>query len=641
MKFKILKQKYSICCLSLVCSVLFVPNLVYGQTERDSLLNIWNNVKLVDSTRANAYDTFIKTYYISKKPDSAYTAIKELQVFADEKNLRKQQVDAMLLEGYLYFNLGATKNALRLYKNALATYKQLNNKKGMATALSNIGSVYSTDFRYDESLAYYNSSLAIFENINDTLNISKVLIFIGNIYGNKYQLEKATTYFDKSLIYIIPTKDSRSEALVYSNMADNFTRKKEYQKAERYYYKSLEISSNIKDPNGERNTLFALSKCFLHQKKYDECILRAKESLTIAAQIGDNMYSVANYYSLSDVYKAKNNIELAFEYLEKATSLESQIKQHSANRALQKLEIEKIKMKDSLLQVEKTTQVALNHEKEINAKNLQRTRLILGWGGSLSALSIFGLIIYRNTKRKQHKAEKERQEQIEEKEKILKDLELTTIDAMIEGQEKERQRLASDLHDSVGATLAAAKMQFEYLIKHQNDAQASENLIKKTSTLLEDAYVEIRSMAHLKNAGVMAKNGLLPAVERLSKSASGINNLQLEVKSFGLDKRLENTLEIAIFRIVQELVTNIIKHAQASIGTIHLTNHEHNLNIMVEDNGIGFNPYNISTPKNGMGLNSINQRVAHLNGKITIDSRQNKDQRVGETGTTIIIDLPI
>ncbi|EPR72975.1 two-component sensor histidine kinase [Winogradskyella psychrotolerans RS-3] len=103
----------------------------------------------------------------------------------------------------------------------------------------------------------------------------------------------------------------------------------------------------------------------------------------------------------------------------------------------------------------------------------------MAWGGSLAVLSVIAFLVYRNIKRKQYKAEQERQDEIDAKEKILKDLELSTIDAMIEGQEKERQRLAADLHDSVGATLAAAKLQFDYFVKHQNDVEDSEELTKK------------------------------------------------------------------------------------------------------------------------------------------------------------------
>jgi hypothetical protein len=194
--------------------------------------------------------------------------------------------------------------------------------------------------------------------------------------------------------------------------------------------------------------------------------------------------------------------------------------------------------------------------------------------------------------------------------------------------------MASDLHDSVGATLSAAKLQFNYLIDKKGDIEDTNELTKKISALLEDAYVEVRSMAHLKNSGVMAKNGLLPAIKKLAKNASDNDNFQIEVHSYGLDQRLDNSLEIAIFRIIQELVTNIIKHAEASEANIHITNHEDSLNIMVEDNGKGFNPNQITKTNKGMGISSIGKRIEHLNGTMTIESEINK-------GTTVIIDIPL
>ena len=97
---------------------------------------------------------------------------------------------------------------------------------------------------------------------------------------------------------------------------------------------------------------------------------------------------------------------------------------------------------------------------------------------------------------------------------------------------------------------------------------------------------------------------------------------------------MENSLELTIFRIIQELVANIIKHAEATEAMIHLTNHKDSLNIMVEDNGKGFNPNQITTKNKGMGISSIDKRVEHLEGTMTIESETNK-------GTTIIIDIPI
>ena len=158
-------------------------------------------------------------------------------------------------------------------------------------------------------------------------------------------------------------------------------------------------------------------------------------------------------------------------------------------------------------------------------------------------------------------------------------------------------------------------------------------MFQKTGSLLDEAYNEVRSMAHVKHSGVIAKEGLLPAVEKLARNASLQQSLQVEVQDFGLTERLEPSLEISIFRMIQELVTNIIKHANASEATIAITQHENSLNIIVEDNGKGFNATKFQQ-KEGMGLSSIERRVEFLEGTLEIDATPGK-------GTTILIDIPL
>jgi signal transduction histidine kinase len=131
----------------------------------------------------------------------------------------------------------------------------------------------------------------------------------------------------------------------------------------------------------------------------------------------------------------------------------------------------------------------------------------------------------------------------------------------------------------------------------------------------------------------MAKEGLLPAIYSLAKNASAHGKLKIEVQDFGVTHNFDTTTEVTIFRIIQELVTNIIKHSQAAEANISLTQHKMILSIIVEDKGVGFNPQ-LNDTKKGMGLSSIEKRIEHLNGSLEIDSTPGK-------GTTVIIELPL
>jgi two-component system sensor histidine kinase DegS len=200
---------------------------------------------------------------------------------------------------------------------------------------------------------------------------------------------------------------------------------------------------------------------------------------------------------------------------------------------------------------------------------------------------------------------------------------------MIEGQEKERQRIANELHDDLGGLMATVKLHFNALKEKQTP-----ELYTKTNELIDEAYNKVRTVAHAKNSGVIAKQGLLKAINEMADKVSASNKIMIHVVDHGLENRLENSLELTLFRITQELITNIIKHAEATEATIHITNHEDSLNLMVEDNGKGFNPSQITKTNKGMGISSIDKRVEYLNGTMTIESDENQ-------GTTIIIDIPI
>lgn len=346
-----------------------------------------------------------------------------------------------------------------------------------------------------------------------------------------------------------------------------------------------------------------------------------------------NLNDADSYGSISDSllskfyilrYKADNfgfngDFKNAYESLQKSLDIEYDLDYRRNSLQISSLEVE-------LDTAKKEKQILVEQEQKRKNRNLA-----LFLGGGLLLVSFIAILVYKNTKRKQRIAEQEREIEIQKTEKVLKEQELSAIDAMLEGQEKERQRLASDLHDSAGATIAAARLHFDNLAK-DNASVTSKIQFERTKALLDQAYEEVRSMAHIKNSGVIAKQGLLPAIENLARQVS-MSELQITVSDYGLTERIDNSLEITIFRIVQELVTNIVKHSKATEAHISLTQHDDSLNIVVEDNGKGFK-YDKNKSENGMGLSSIRRRVTFINGSFDVESSPNQ-------GTTILIDIPL
>ena len=183
--------------------------------------------------------------------------------------------------------------------------------------------------------------------------------------------------------------------------------------------------------------------------------------------------------------------------------------------------------------------------------------------------------------------------------------------------------------------LSMVKLHFKSV--EENIQSIKENnlaMYSKANNLLDEACEEVRKIANDLTSGVLNKFGLIPALNSLKESIEGTGQLKIEVLVFGFDEnRLEYNIEINLYRIIQELISNILKHAKASEVSIQLLKKEKRLNIVVEDNGIGFD-VNQTKNKKGMGLKNIESRVDSLNGEFNIDSGKG-------SGTTITIDIPL
>ena len=232
---------------------------------------------------------------------------------------------------------------------------------------------------------------------------------------------------------------------------------------------------------------------------------------------------------------------------------------------------------------------------------------------------------------------KQRSEKLIANEKIntlLKDQELQSVSNMLEVQEEERKRIAADLHDRLGSMLSTVKLHFN-TVEQQIDTLREQNKDQyhKATTLLDEACDEVRKIAHNLVSGELVKFGLVSALNQLKETIEETGKLSIKVYAFGMEERLAANTEISLYRIVQELLNNILKHAKASEMTIQLNKVENNLNIVVEDNGAGYD-VNAALAKDGMGLRNMQTRVKKLNGTIEFDSMKGR-------GSTTIIDLPV
>lgn len=609
----------------LIVAILFFFGLenLCGQTKAEKDYEIWNNTSLNDSIRADAYYSIVKdlsTVY----PDSSLVMAKELLQFAKNKKLKYHEAHILGVIGLTHYNMDQYNDALDYFLKSLELSKQLDDKESIANNLLDIGLIYQANFDFKRSLDYFKESLELSKQID---NGELIALCFGNIGGHYLQIfknDKAIEYYTLSLEKAQALENKKYLAYAYGGLGKCYTRAKDYDNAVENIQKSLTIYKSISNDFGVVSCLSRLTKCYLEQENYPLAIQYGKEGLKLAEKLNNQVSKRQISFYLYQIYKKLDNYKEALYHYENYFDNDEGYNFVESNKKLADLEIKRGKEKDSIIQVQNKQL----HQAEIGLKDKQSKNITFAWIGSVVLISLLGFLMYKNAKRKQKIIENEKELQEQKFETLLKEQELLAIDAMIEGQEKERQLLANDLHDNLGSLMATIKWHFETLKKEKN-----EELLEKTSTLLDEAYQKIRGIAHTKNSGVLASKGLLVAIEKLINSVSLTNKLKIEVVANGLDTRLENSLELSLFRIIQELVTNVLKHANATEATIYLTKHETTITIMVEDNGKGFNIKSIEKTK-GIGISTIEKRVENFGGKVIIESKINK-------GTAIIIDIPL
>lgn len=247
--------------------------------------------------------------------------------------------------------------------------------------------------------------------------------------------------------------------------------------------------------------------------------------------------------------------------------------------------------------------------------------LILGTAGMLLLAFSIVLFIYLY-QRKLIKKNLENQ-QIQN---LLREQETKTTYALLEGQDKERKRIAAELHDNLGSILVTLNMYADAL--QTKKPEEMKRLAEKIGETTRLANEETRKISHSLDSGMLNHFGLEAAIKQLSEAVSSIRKLTFDI-SIQIEENLGSEISLEIYRMIQEMVNNTLKHAKATKIHLELTQMGKSLNLIFEDNGIGFNRNEINR---GMGLKNIESRVQKLNGDLTIDSRINK-------GSTFIIEI--
>ena len=525
--------------------------------------------------------------------------------------------DSLLIQnlnehGRSYLEMGNYSNGIKKIHESLVISKKNKDSLFIGDSYKWLGNAYAMQALYNDAIFYYTESVRYDKSIKMKYLINSNL---GNIYTRTKEYSKAEKY----LLETLKATDNNNFDLLVSNesLATLYTKMKKYKKAHFFYLKAEEyaLRSNNKLYQLENKT--SLITSYTNIKDYASAKRYAKICDSLASGINSNSRKMGLYDVIYVSAAKMKDYEKAFDYSKKYMSIKDSMFSIEKTKIVKDL---KIKHESDLKESE-----ILSQKELIKTKETQNTGLLVSLGLILISM-LFMFLSYRKRLSAQKKLLKKQEElSFEKMNTILERQKVKTYESHIEGQNKERERIAKDLHDSVSGNLAAIKLKLTNLKNSRSEEIAA------VISNLDATYNEVRTISHNLLPQKIIKQNFTKNIEQLVLLYSS-NNLKIELEIFPEEEinKLPQIMEVELNRILQELITNIVKHAKATKCTISLILHEEHLNVIVEDNGLGFD---ITKKSKGIGLSNILSRIQTINGSIDIDSLKSK-------GTTVNINIP-
>ncbi len=482
----------------------------------------------------------------------------------------------------------------------------------------------ATNEEYKQTLSrYVDKAKTAAGEMKDTADAKSAVYFLqGAFFHGTKQFDSARYYY---LTYYEKRKQLKKLSLprtisILTNISDTYLQEGKPDKALEYINQVAKIGDI---PEQNKFLVFYVAfnelqkaKALYQKKNYAGSIELTDKTITKLKTTGEHLRDevVEAYKIAAECYEALGNYKDALKYKNIYLSLHDSVNKKEKIDIIHGLEIRyRISEKDKELAQQQLTIAEVQNK--VRSRNI--------WIASISLFIFFIATIFALWRRKNIHKQKLQQEKINN---FQKEMEIARLNASITGEERERERMARDLHDGIGGLLAAAKMNFELLKKEDNPTKTQD--LNNGIKLLEEASIELRKTAHNMMPDLLLQNGLPQAIRHFCKTIGKNSHTQIKFQQYGTEKRFEKNFELSLYRILQELVHNIVKHAQATTALVQISFHENgNLDFTVEDNGKGMPDEAVKNSK-GMGLKNIIERTRSMNGKADIYSQ-------AENGTSI------
>lgn len=577
------------------------------------------------------------------------------------KKIKWQKARACNIAGMYYQSIAALPTAINYFSRAKDLWQELNAKLLVAHMYGNIGVIYDKQGNYTKALESHLQNLHILENINDQANIQTALVNIGLVYEDldlhtyayNYQTRalkmarknrdletvrcallnlgfiqfkthnnsKAIEYFEKCLEICDSTNNLLDKATALNGLGNAYSELGNFSKSLVYYQNAYKIRKATGNTYGVAVSFSSIAGLYLLQKKYNQSLSFYLKSQRLSEEIGTVSLTKTNEENIYQIYELLGNTNKALEHYKKYTRLKDSLFNESKNQQFLQLhnnfEVERREQKINLLEKDRAIKEIELTKKMEEISSQKRQSYIVFFSGSLLFLFLISIVIVYRKKIATEKLLNLKNEEIHRQKitELLKEQSLKSAHELLRGQELERQRIAKDLHDGVGGALAGIKLKMLRLEETLDKKKELHGLIQN----VENVYDEIRTISHNLTPPTLKQSVFTDAVKLLVEDLENSSHLKIKLDLISKEKinLLHENIQVEIYRILQELLKNVLLHAKASEVVVDVIKSENELTLLVEDNGKG---YTFNSKSVGIGLQNIKSRVERLSGTLSVDS---------------------
>lgn len=495
----------------------------------------------------------------------------------------------------------------------------------MGASLMCLGNIQFRQRSFAKAIASYRQALELVQDPNSQIAVHTITnLASASVMDGQFGLAE---HILDSMMAALGPRDPAARFLCLSTSGYIRSRQKHYDEAVVRLRAALALADSVGLTDKRPKTVQLLATTLWSMGKRDEALALAQEALVHARQDKDVLLQTDLHRRLGAWMHTLGDNRAAYEHALAYNTLSDSLTKARFNQQLVHADIlfDTERREHQISQQQQALELAAAVDRR---KNLQRLALVL----AVVAVAIIALLLWRSLRRRHKLAEQERQLHIQEVDDLMHRNEISTMQAMLDGQEKERERTARDLHDRLGAMLSTIKMQVGALEdKVELAHQGQRAQYDKVTHLLDEAVGEVRRIAHDMATVTLSRFGLAKALEDLCDNVRIHGKLAVELTLYGLENRMDPSREIMTYRIIQELMSNAMKHAHAKEISVSVTREAGRFSAMVSDDGQGFDP---TSAAGGIGLENVRHRAASMGATVRVDSTPGH-------GTTVSIEGPV